>query len=192
MKLLQKFLLVAVPLGVAAGAWAADVQKYLTDGQTAFMRGDLVAARRNFEMASKLEPRNPTVVGFLKQIAAAEAKNSSSQGAEQDFKGIVIPQIQFKEATFAAALDFLKKKVSDLTGGKKSVNFVLKIAPEQQNTPVTLSLTNIPFTEALRYIAELVDAQVEYQKYAVVIKSKSGGAAPAGATKPTGEAPAPQ
>jgi hypothetical protein len=192
MKFLPKFLLAALALGVASAAWAADVQKYLTEGQTAFMRGDLVTARRNFELASKLEPRNPTVVGFLKQIAAAEAKSASNQGAEQDFKGIIIPQIQFKEATFSAALNFLKQKVSELTGGKKSVNFVLKLAPEQQNAPVTLSLTNIPFTEALRYIAELVDAQVEYQKYAVVIKSKSGGGAPASTTKPAGEAPAPQ
>jgi hypothetical protein len=192
MKFLPKFLLAAFFLGVASAAWAADVQKYLTEGQTAFMRGDLVTARRNFEMASKLEPRNPTVVGFLKQIAAAEAKSASNQGAEQEFKGIIIPQIQFKEATFSAALDFLKQKVSDLTGGKKAVNFVLKLAPEQQNAQVTLSLTNIPFTEALRYIAELVDAQVEYQKYAVVIKSKSGGAAPASTAKPAGEPPAPQ
>jgi hypothetical protein len=192
MKFLPKFLLAAFFLGVAPAAWAADVQKYLTECQTAFMRGDLVTARRNFEMASKLEPRNPTVVGFLKQIAAAEAKSASNQGAEQEFKGIIIPQIQFKEATFSAALDFLKQKVSDLTGGKKAVNFVLKLAPEQQNAQVTLSLTNIPFTEALRYIAELVDAQVEYQKYAVVIKSKSGGAAPASTAKPAGEPPAPQ
>ena len=35
---------------------------------------------------------------------------------------------------------------------------------------------DIPFTEALRYIAESIDAKVEYQKFAVVIKSKSGGA----------------
>ena len=69
------------------------------------------------------------------------------------------------------------KDVSDATGGKKSVNFVMQISAEAQNTPITLTLTNIPFTEALRYVTELVGAKVEYQKFAVVIKP-AGGAAP--------------
>jgi hypothetical protein len=190
MKFLQKFLLVAVSLGIASGASAAaDIQKYLTDGQTAFMRGDLVTAKRNFQSASKIEPRNPTVIGFLKQIAAAEAKNPSSPGSEAEFKGIIFPQIQFREATLSSVLDFMKKKVSELTGGKKSVNFVPQLTPEQMNAPITLTLTDIPFTEVLRYVAETVDAKVEYQKYAVVLKGKGG--APAPVTKPTGEAPPP-
>ena len=176
MKLLQKFLLVAVSLGITSGTWAADLQKYLTEGQTAFMRGDLATAKRNFEIANKIDPKNPTTIGFLQQIAAAEAKNpiASSEG---EYKGIIIPQLQFKETTLNSALDFMKKKVSDATGGKKSVNFVMQISAEAQNTPITLTLSNIPFTEALRYVTELVGAKVEYQKFAVVIKP-AGGAAP--------------
>jgi hypothetical protein len=42
---------------------------------------------------------------------------------------------------------------------------------------VTLSLTNIPLTEALRYLGGLVNAKVEYDKYAIVIRP-AGGAAP--------------
>ena len=190
MNLLQKSLLVAVSLSFTAGAFAADIQKYLTEGQTAFMRGDLVTAKRNFEVANRLAPNNPTVIGFLKQIAAAEAKNPTMASSEGEYKGLIIPQIQFKEATFGAALDFLKTKVTELSGGKKSVNFVNQLPADQQNTPITLSLTNIPVTEALRYIAELVNAKVEYQKYAVVIKP--AGATPVSNTKPSGDAPTPQ
>lgn len=176
MTLLPKSLLVAVSLGVTTLAWAADLQTLLTEGQTAFMRGDLVTAKRNFQLANKVDPKNPTVIGFLKQIAAAEAKNPGNTSTESEYKGIVIQKIEFRDATLGAALDFLKKKVADQTGGKKSVNFVLQLSPEQQNAPVTLTLSDIPFTEALRYIAESIDAKVEYQKFAVVIKSKSGGA----------------
>jgi hypothetical protein len=192
MNLLQKSLLVAVSLGIASSAWAADLQKLLTEGQTAFMRGDLVTAKRNFVIANKMDPKNPTVIGFLKQIAAAEAKNPSGASSEHEYRDIVIPQIQFKEATFASAVDFMKKKVSDLTGGKKSINIVNKLPAEAQNTPITLNLTNIPFTEALRYIAELVGAKVEYQKYAVVLAPAVGGAAPVSEAKANPEAPAPQ
>ncbi|HET6408596.1 MAG TPA: hypothetical protein VFG14_11995 [Chthoniobacteraceae bacterium] len=193
MKLLQKFLLVAVSLGIVAGAWAADIQKYLTEGQTAYLRGDLVTAKKNFEIANKVDPKNPTVIGYLRQIAAAEAKNPVSASSESEYKDIIIPQLQFKEATLNSALEFMKKKVSDASGGKKSVNFVMQLSAEAQNTPITLSLSNIPFTEALRYVAELVGAKVEYQKFAVVIKPATGASAPvASGTKPGGDAPTPQ
>lgn len=191
MTLLQKFLLVAVSLGLASSAWAEDLQKLLTEGQKAFMQGDMATAKRNFQLVNRADPRNPTAIGFLRQIAVAEKRNPGSVSSEGEYKGIIIPQIQFHDATFAAALDFMKKKVTELSGGKKSVNFVLQIPPEQQNTPVSLTLSDIPFTEALRYITELVDAKVEYQKYAVVIKPKTG-AAPASEAKASPTAPAPQ
>jgi len=193
MTLLQKFLLVAVSLGASTGAWADDVQKLLTEGQTAYVRGDMATAKRNFQLVNKADPRNPTAIGYLRQIAAYEKKNPGSASSEGEFKGIVIQKIEFREATLAAALDFMKKKVADATGGKKSVNFVLQLSPEQQNAPVTLNLSDIPFTEALRYIAESINAKVEYQKFAVVISSKTGGgAAPASEAKASPDAPAPQ
>lgn len=191
MTLLQKFLLSVVSLGIASSAWAVDFQQLLTDGQTAFMRGDMAAAKRNFLQANKMAPNNPTVIGFLKQIETAEKKNPRTVSTEAEYKGIIIPKIDFKEATFAAALEFMKKKASELTGGKKSINFVLQIPPEQQQTPVSLTLSNIPFNEALRYIAEMNNAQVEYQKFAVVIKPAGGGAAPSEA-KLTPGVPTPQ
>lgn len=184
MKLLQKFLLVAVSLAVTVNAWSADLQSLLTEGQTAFMRGDMAAAKRSFQLANRVDPRNPTVIGFLKQIAAAEAKNPGATSSEAEYKGIVIQKIEFRDATLASALDFMKRKVADQTGGKKSVNFVLQLSPEQQNAPVSLTLSDIPFTEALRYIAESIDAKVEYQKFAVVIKPKNGSVAVTNAPAP--------
>src|SRR5688572_21642523 len=123
MKFLPKFLLVACTLGFATGAMGQDLQKLLTEGQTAFMRGDLVTAKRHFQSAEKLAPTNPTVVGFLKQIAVAEAKTPKDQGAERELSQLIIPQIQFKEATFNSALEFMKKKATELSNGKQSVNF---------------------------------------------------------------------
>ena len=191
MILLQKFLVVAVSLGVATTVWAADFQQLLTEGQTAFMRGDIPAAKQSFLQARKLQPTNPTVIGYLRQIAVAEKKNPTLASTEIEYKGPIIPKIEFREATFASALEFMRKKASELSGGKKSINFVLQIPPEQQNTPVSLNLTNIPFNEALRYIAELINAKVEYQQYAVVIKpAGAGAAAPVGEVKPTPDAPA--
>jgi len=65
------------------------------------------------------------------------------------------------------------------TGGKAGVSFVIQLPAEQVNTQtVTLNLSSIPATEALRYLAELVNATVAYDSYAVVIKAKPGAVAP--------------
>lgn len=157
-------------------AFGADLQRLLSEGQTAMLRGDIVSAKRAFQMAYRLDPRNPVAVGYLRQIAVQESKGGGSAAIEKQFASVIIPQIQFKEASFSAALDALKTKVNEVSGGKQAANFVVKPGVDQ-NALVTLSLTNVPMTEALRYMAELVNAKVEYEKYAIVIKPAGGTAA---------------
>ena len=182
MKLLQipfAFLTGCVLCGTSL---AVDTQKLMSEGQTAMIRGDMETAKSKFELVTKLEPKNLPAIAYLRQIAAQEAQKPTSPQQEKQLSQLIIPKLEFKEATFTAALDFMRRKAAELSGGKQSVNFVVQIPAEAQNTPVTLNLQNIPFTEALRYIAELAGAKVEYQKFAVVIRA-GGAAATASATK---------
>jgi hypothetical protein len=181
----HSFLLSLVSLAAAANVFAADFQQLLSAGQTAMLRGDLATAKARFAEANRIDPKNPVVIGYLKQIAIQEAKTPQSPDTEKQLAALIIPQLQFREATLGSALDFLKKKVSELSGGKQSVNFVVANGIDQ-NTKVTVNLSNIPVTEALRYVAELSNAQVEYQKYAVMIRPASGGTAST-AEKPAGQ-----
>ena len=80
---------------------------------------------------------------------------------------------------------WLRIKAAKLSDGKQTVNFVVAPGIDQDGTKVTLSLANIPFTEALRYMAELANAKVEYQKFAVMIRP--AGPAPAPSEKPAGQ-----
>jgi hypothetical protein len=178
-------------LAVGSAVLAADLQKVLTEAQTAMIRGDYEAAKRGFEMAYKLDPRNPTAIGGLKQVQIALAKQPGAPQVERELSQLIVPNVQFKEATFSAALDAMKKKATELSGGKQNVNFVLQMPAEAQNTPVTLNLANVPFTEALRYLTELVGAKVEYQKFAIVIKGSGGPIATTNAAPATPSAPAP-
>jgi general secretion pathway protein D len=110
---------------------------------------------------------------------------------------IIIPKIEFREATIREAVDFLKQKSKDLDPNKRGVNIVLKLegtpgssqpaattpetAPGVPGTPasagatnpndakITLSLTNIPLSEALRYITSLAGLKVKIDQYAVTI-----------------------
>jgi len=190
MKLLQIPLTILLGSLLAATALAADVQKLLSEGQTAMIRGDMETAKSKFQTVNQLDPRNITAIAYLRQIAAQEAQNGGAPQQEKQLSQLIIPKIEFREATFTAALDFMKRKATELSGGKQSVNFVVQLPPESQNVQVTLNLQNIPFTEALRYVAELAGAKVEYQKHAIVIRGP--GAATASTTGAPATSPAPQ
>jgi len=126
---------------------------------------------------------------------------------------IIIPKIEFRDATVREAVDFLKQKSHDLDTqetdpARRGVNIVLKMestpglsvpppaapaaAPAVPGLPadaaaaavpatpaapsiapsearITLSLTNIPLAEALRYITNLAGLKVKIDPYAVTI-----------------------
>lgn len=124
---------------------------------------------------------------------------------------IIIPSIQFRDATLPEAIDFLKKKSRELDinepdPARRGVNIVLQTeipgggfgggaapaAPAEAGIPgldpipadptipapapfnpserrITLSLTNVPLAEVLRYITQLADMKVKIDPYAVAI-----------------------
>lgn len=171
MKPLQFLTLVgSLSLALAGGAWAEDVQKLLTEAQTAYMRGDVEMARANFEMVTKLDPRNQTAIAFLRRIQVEQAQGGAGS-VEKKFAAVIIPAIEFKDATLREALEFLRKKVNEMPGDKPMVNFVVQL-PEDQATAsrITLNLSGVPFTEALKYVGGLANVNFTYDKFAILVK----------------------
>jgi general secretion pathway protein D len=125
---------------------------------------------------------------------------------------IIIPRIEFRDATVREAIDFLKQKSRDLDTtepdpSRRGVNIVLKLEPstsitttpavpapaapgipglEAEPAPaipatttvasvnpadarITLSLSNIPLMEALRYITNQANLKVKIDPYAVAV-----------------------
>jgi len=163
-----------------------SAQQLLTSAQLAYGKGDYAGAKRDFELVLRIDPRNQTAIGFMKMIAARQTKDTGAASAEKELSKLVVPKIEFKEATLGSALEFMKKKAGELSGGKQSVSFVVQPAVDSMAT-CTLSLSNVPFTEALRYIGELANISFEYQKYAIVVRPRGAVAT----SVPAGGAPAP-
>jgi general secretion pathway protein D len=133
---------------------------------------------------------------------------------------IVLPKLEFREATIREALDFLKRKSAELDTTeqdptKRGVSFVLKldagggggaapapapsaaappsipglepipgaVAPAEPAAPafttnpadarITISLTNIPLIEALKYVTSLANLKYKVEPYAVAIVPSS-------------------
>ncbi len=123
----------------------------------------------------------------------------STEAIIQKLNRIVIPRIDLQDATVREAVEFLKQRSKDLdstadsAGERKGVNIVLKLdnaptteavdplAPPpvegagpvtvggNENTKITLTLTNVPLIEALRYLTELSGLKYKIDPYAVSI-----------------------
>ena len=160
---------------------SADLQQLLTEGQTAFMRSDMATAKTDFDWALQLDPHNKTAIGYLRRILLQESQQNKGAALEKQLDALMIPKLEFREATLGSALDYMKKAADKLSNGKIAVSFVVQAPPEQVNSQsVTLSLSNIPFTEALRYIGGVAGLNFTYEKYAIVVRPAGNAPAPAG------------
>jgi type II secretory pathway component GspD/PulD (secretin)/tetratricopeptide (TPR) repeat protein len=108
---------------------------------------------------------------------------------------IIIPRIDLRDTTVREAVEFLKQRSRELDTStevpqeKRGVNIFLKLAPSPDmtaappvegaapiapvggtaDTRITLSLTNVPLIEALRYLTELAGLKYKIEPYAVSI-----------------------
>jgi hypothetical protein len=183
----------ALTLGLATAVHAAgpspevqqQIQQLVTEGQAAYQKGDIPAAKTAFQQVYELDSRNTTAIGYLRRIQIDEKSKPKYVPMERQLAGLVIPQIQFKEATLGSALDYLKKAADRQSNGKIGVNFVVQLPPEKVNTQqVTLNLSNVPFSEALKYLGTVASLDFVYDKYAIIVKPKVD-ASPTASTSPT-------
>jgi general secretion pathway protein D len=92
------------------------------------------------------------------QTAIVEQPQMDSRGSQainNKLDTIIIPRIDFTDSSIKEALDFIKKRASDLDTGdsdNKGINIVLKLPPDSPDAsyPITLSLSDVPLREALR------------------------------------------
>ncbi len=150
-----------------------EVLQFLQEGQAAFNKGEYAKAKGAFEMVYQIDPRNLTAINYLTKIKALD-KGPKGPGPEQQLATLTVPKVTLKDATLGAVFDYLRNMASKLSDGKTPANFVLKLPEDQVKTQtVTLNLTNAPFTEVVKYVAELSNLTVEYQRYAIVVTPKT-------------------
>ncbi len=83
---------------------------------------------------------------------------------------IIIPHLEFQEATVEEALDFLSIQSKQLDPAKEGLNLVLKGDAATDQVKLSLSLTNVPVLEALRYVASLSNLSVTAEGDAFILK----------------------
>jgi len=152
----------------------------MAQAQRAYLAGDYDTAKDLFAQVIELDPQNNVAIQFLRRIRLAQAGQAPTP-AQDPLKQLVLPKVSLNNASFASALDFLKQQAA-----KQSVNvsFVPQLPDAQLQHPITLSLGEIPFLDALNYVCQLDGAVYKIDPYAIVITPKPAdtpgdGSAPA-------------
>lgn len=172
-------LLATAPLHAAPPS--PEVQRFLQEGQAAYNKGDYATAKAAFEMVYQIDSRNVTAINFLTKIKGLGGGALKNVSQEQQLAALIVPRVALKDATIGSVFDYLKTTAGKLSEGKAAVNFVLKLPEDVIKTQtITLNMNNAPFTEVVKYVAELANLDVQYQKFAVVVSPKT---APAVETK---------
>ncbi|HEY3840375.1 MAG TPA: hypothetical protein VGL72_27575, partial [Bryobacteraceae bacterium] len=131
---------------------------------------------RSSEPGAAAAPAEPT---------SANQTAASTDTIRRKLERIIIPKLEFREATVSEALEFLKKRSVELDDdsppGDKGVNIVLKTGELPNEIPqlpgmgnpnetrITVSLTNIPLIEALKYVTGLANLKFRIEPYAVSV-----------------------
>ena len=171
--------------------FATDVADLLTEAQRAYMRNDYATAKEKFGLVLKLDPSNKTAIGYQRRLLAEELQNAGKgdrNATQEALKKLIMEKVEFREASLPEALEFLKQKGNQLSGGKVPINFVLQLDEQAQAAKITISMQKIPFSEVLRYVGDLAGVQFVYEPYAIVVKPK-GGAQAAGEAPPAPKVP---
>ncbi|MFZ4482511.1 MAG: Amuc_1098 family type IV pilus outer membrane protein [Chthoniobacterales bacterium] len=97
-----------------------------------------------------------------------------TQSVNRKLDEIVIPRINFTDATVREAVEYLRQRSAelDLDGGdvgNRGVNIVLKLDAAAASQTITIDLSNIPLREALDYITRLANLKTKIEPYAVLI-----------------------
>jgi hypothetical protein len=150
------------------------VPQLMGDAQRAYLARDYQTATELFNQVLEIDPHNTLAIQYLRNIHLAQA--GMPNVAKDPIKDLMLPKIEFKDATFTSALDFFKEQAAKQG---VTVSFVAQLPEPQLEHRVTLSLSNIPFLDALRYLCEQNNAVSTQEPYAIVIKPVPADASPA-------------
>lgn len=116
------------------------------------------------------EPVHSDSFGNLQAVAPVAITRSNQFEINQKLKNIRLKSVEFSDATIDDAISFLnaKSKEEDLPD-HVGVNFVVKQEARDTSRKFTLSLHDIPLSDALRYITQLANVKSKVEEFAVLV-----------------------
>ena len=151
-------------------ATAQTATQVYSEGVDALKQGDIPSAKHKLELALEIDRNYRPASALLNRINAEQ--RASAMGApglsSRALERTVVP-VEFKDTTLTSALEILRQRADETTGGKLKINFAVNLPPDLANKRVTLKMDRVPITEVLRYMGELTGVNFEVQQYAIMV-----------------------
>ena len=147
-----------------------DLHVLYQEGRAAFFSGQFEIAREKLALVLAKSPGHPQTRAMMAQIEQKIGADNTL--LRKSYEKIVIEKFEVSDAELSEALQALKILAKNASGGKIIPNVIVRDA-EIGKKPITLNLSKIPLSEALRYLADLSGAHLSYDKTAVIF-SKPG------------------
>jgi hypothetical protein len=153
---------------LTASVEAADVKDINTvfqQGRAAYYKGDLETAKALLTQVAAVSPNHFETKALLAQINTYSKADTS---LKKTYSAVTIPKVEFNEVTLSEALQALGTMSKNASAGKVIPNVIVK-NPEMGKKMLTLSLSNIPMTDVIDYLARMSGGKAVYEKHAVVL-----------------------
>ncbi len=150
-------------------------QRYATTAYNE-ARGDMLAqVDKSWEL-----PVRRFEVGASTIIEQPQIDTRGTSLINRKLDEIIIPRVDFRDATIREALDFLKQRAialdtTEQDPSRRGINIVLKVpadSPEGESR-ITLSLNDIPLRAAIDYVAKAANLKLKIEPYAVAVVPQS-------------------
>lgn len=155
-----------VPMTVAVSTAADDLNAVFQQGKAAYYKGDIALAKRLLTQVAAADPNHIETKAILARIKLEHA--DAGPGLKEKYGAVKLPKVDIQDATLAECLQALAIISRNASNGKVQPNLILK-AQDKAGMKVNLSLTDVPLSTAIEYVAELSGTKARWEKHAVVI-----------------------
>ena len=163
------FLLIAAFVRFPRYASAQTTSQVYSQAVEAFNRGDMDGAKQKLQRTLEIDPNFRPAAALLARIAAAQRPGAATPGlSAKTLERTVVP-VEFNNPPLTGALEYIRQKAAETSGGKLQINFAVNLPPELANRMVTLKLDHVRVSEMLRYLGVLAGVSFERQQYAIVV-----------------------
>jgi hypothetical protein len=159
---------------------ADDLNAAYQKGREAFHKGDFATAQAFLTQVAAANPGHTDTQNMLRYIKAHAKPEAST--LRRDYAAVTIPKIEMEEVTLTEALAGLRLLSKNASAGKVSPNVIVK-GTDLSTKKLSLSLSNVPLSEALEYLAQLTGSKVSYEKHAAILSEATAAAETASKAK---------
>jgi len=113
-------------------------------------------------------------------IEQPEIDTRGTAGINRKLDEIIIPRIDFRDATIREALEFIRQRAAALDTtetdpAQRGLNLILKLAPGsvEEGVQINLALTDVPLRAAIEYVARAANMKPKIEPFAVVVVPES-------------------